>query len=40
MFPSERLVEVLKGFHLKFPPGPAGQWLIQCLIDQDERVAH
>jgi hypothetical protein len=21
------------------PPGPAGQWLIQCLIDQDERVA-
>jgi DNA-binding transcriptional LysR family regulator len=23
----------------ELPPGPAGQWLIQCLIDQDERVA-
>jgi DNA-binding transcriptional LysR family regulator len=21
------------------PPGPAGQWLIECLVDQDDRVA-
>jgi len=21
------------------PPGPAGQWLIECLINQDDRVA-
>jgi hypothetical protein len=20
------------------PPGPAGQWLIQCLIEQNDRV--
>lgn len=20
------------------PPGPAGQWLIECLIDQDDRA--
>jgi hypothetical protein len=20
------------------PPGPAGQWLIECLINEDDRV--